>query len=131
MTSAQQRRLREVRSRVLVRTFDHRQRGHARGVWFRLRRVLAFASEAHVIPADEAKRLIAEGYRPEPVGQELEPRRVILLVPGSMGYRALQSLLLGQQSAAIELATSTALIAGGIVSGLLFAHLVVPSRKIL
>ena len=81
MTSAQERRLREVRSRVLVRTFDHRQRGHARGVWFRLRRVLAFASEAHVIPADEAKRLIAEGYRPEPVGQELEPPRVILLVP--------------------------------------------------
>jgi hypothetical protein len=81
MTSAQERRLREVRSRVLVRTFDHRQRGHARGVWFRLRRVLAFASEAHVIPAGEAKRLIAEGYRPEPVGQELEPPRVILLVP--------------------------------------------------
>jgi len=81
MTPAQERRLREVRSRVLVRTFDHRQRGHARGVWFRLRRVLAFASEAYVIPAHEAKRLIAEGYRPEPVGQELEPPRVILLVP--------------------------------------------------
>jgi hypothetical protein len=81
VTAAQERRLRELRSRVLVRAWDHRQRRHARGVWFRLRRVLAFASEAYALPRDEAERLIAEGYRPEPVGQELEPPRVILLVP--------------------------------------------------
>jgi hypothetical protein len=66
---------------VLVRTFEHRQRRHARGVWFRLRRVLAFAGEAFAIPAGEADRLNAEGYRPEPVGQELEPPRVVLFVP--------------------------------------------------
>lgn len=81
MNAFQERRLREFRSRVLVRAFDHRQRRHARGVWFRLRRVLAFAGEAYAIPAEEADRLIAEGYRPEPVGQELEPPRVILVVP--------------------------------------------------
>jgi hypothetical protein len=77
----QERRLREVRSRVLIRAFAHRQRRHAAGVWFRLRRVLAHAREAHAISADDANRLIAEGYRPEPVGQELAPPRVILLVP--------------------------------------------------
>jgi len=75
------RRLRELRSRVLVRDFDYRQRRLARGVWFRLRRVLAFASEAYVLPRDEAGRLIAEGHVPEPVGRELEPPRVILYVP--------------------------------------------------
>ena len=46
MTAVQERRLREFRSRMLVRAFDHRQRRHAR-VWFRLRRVLTFASEAY------------------------------------------------------------------------------------
>lgn len=81
MSPTQERRLREMRSRVLTRAFDHRQRRHARGVWFRLRRVLAYAREAYVVPAEEANRLIAEGYRPDPVGQELAPARVILLVP--------------------------------------------------
>ena len=83
MTALQRRRLRELRSRMLVRAFDHRQRRHARGVWFRLRRVLTFAREAYALPADEAKRLLAEGHRPEPVGQELEPQRVILFVPAA------------------------------------------------
>jgi hypothetical protein len=80
MIAAQERRLRQLRSRMLVRAFDHRQRRHARGVWFRLRRVLTFAREAYSLPGDEAARLIAEGHRPEPVGRELEPSRVILFV---------------------------------------------------
>jgi hypothetical protein len=80
VTAVQERRLRELRSRVLVRAFDYRQRRHARGVWFRLRRALAFASEAYALPRDEAERLIAEGHEPEPVGRELEPPRVILYV---------------------------------------------------
>jgi hypothetical protein len=77
----QERRLREVRSRVLIRAFAHRQRRHAAGVWFRLRRILVDASEAHAISTDDANRLIAEGYRPEPVGHELAPPRVILILP--------------------------------------------------
>ena len=81
MTALQERRLRELRSRVLVRALDYRQRRHAQGVWFRLRRVLAFASEAYALPRDEAERLIAEGHEPEPVGRELDPPRVILCVP--------------------------------------------------
>jgi hypothetical protein len=81
VTAIQERRLRELRSRVLVRAFDHRQLRHARGVWFRLRRVLAFAKAAYALLPDEAERLITEGHRPEPVGRELEPPRVILFVP--------------------------------------------------
>jgi hypothetical protein len=83
MSALQERRLRELRSRMLVRAFDHRQRRHARGVWFRLRRALTFAEEAYALPPDEAKRLLAEGYRPEPVSRELEPPRVILFVPAA------------------------------------------------
>jgi hypothetical protein len=76
-----ERRLRELRSRVLVRAWVYRQRRHARGVWFRFRRVLAAASAAYAIPPDEARRLVAEGHRPEPVGLELEPPRLLLFVP--------------------------------------------------
>jgi hypothetical protein len=81
MTAAQARRLREHRSRVLVRAFDHRQRHHARGVWFRLRRLLALAREAYAVSREDADRLLGEGFQPDPVGHELLPPRVILSVP--------------------------------------------------
>ena len=81
MNPSLDRRVRQLRSRVLVRSWEYRQRRHARGVWFRLRRVLTDASAAYVIPADEARRLIAEGYRAEPVGAELEPPKLIIFVP--------------------------------------------------
>ena len=81
MTELQQRRLREFRARVSVRAFHFRQRHRARGVWFRLRRLLTLASEAYLITAEDASRLLAEGYRPEPVGEELEPRRHIFILP--------------------------------------------------
>jgi hypothetical protein len=81
MIPALERRLRQQRSRLAVRSWDYRQRRHARGVWFRLRRVLADAREAHAIPRAEALALVAEGYRAEPVGQELEPPKLILFVP--------------------------------------------------
>ena len=77
-TRSLERRLRQMRSRLLVRSWDYRQRRHARGVWFRLRRVLADASEAYTIPRDEAERLMAEGHRADPVGCELEPRKLLL-----------------------------------------------------
>jgi hypothetical protein len=78
-----ERRLREQRARVLARSFDYRQRHHAGGVWFRLRRVLADASAAYVVPEDEAQRLVAEGCRVEPVGRELQPPKVILRASAS------------------------------------------------
>lgn len=81
MTAALQRRVEAIRRRVLVRSWEYRQRRHARGVWFRLRRLLADASAAFVIPGDEARVLLAEGLRAEPVGESLEPRKLILFVP--------------------------------------------------
>jgi hypothetical protein len=73
-----ERRLREQRARVLMRSQDYRQRHHARGVWFRLRRVLAEAEAAYVIAEGDARTLAAEGCRTEPVGQALEPRKLIV-----------------------------------------------------
>ena len=81
MTAVQERRLRELRSRLLVRAFDQRQHRHARGVWFRLRRLLALAQEVYAIPREEAERLVAEGHSPDPVGGELEPPKIIVLAP--------------------------------------------------
>ena len=78
MNASQQQRLRERRSRLLVRDWDFRQRNLARGVWFRLRRVLADAEEAFAISREEAERLSGEGCVPEPVGLELQPPRLIL-----------------------------------------------------
>ena len=83
MTPSLERRLRQLRSRVLVRAWDYRQRRHAGGVWFRLRRALAGASEAYAIPREKAQQLVAEGYRTEPVGQELEPPKLIVLAPAA------------------------------------------------
>lgn len=62
-----------------MRSLDYSQRRHARGVWFRLRRVLADASAAYIIPEDEARKLVAEGHREEPVGLELEPPKLIVM----------------------------------------------------
>jgi hypothetical protein len=78
MTRLHERRLRQLRSRLLVRSWAYRQRHLARGVWFRLRRVLADASEAYALPREEAEALAAEGHEPEPVGQELEPPKLIV-----------------------------------------------------
>jgi len=83
MTPALERRLRQLRSRVLVRSWDYRQRRHARGIWFRLRRLLADASQAYAITPQDADVLVAEGYRVEPVGRELEPRKLIVFAPAA------------------------------------------------
>ncbi len=83
MAPSIERRLRQLRSRRLVRSWDYRQRRHARGVWFRLRRVLADASEAYDIPREEAEALVAAGYWAESVGHEIEPRKLIVFVPAA------------------------------------------------
>ena len=81
MTPALESRLRQYRRRALVRSREYRQRNHAHGVWFRLRRALAQASAASVISRDEARTLAAEGYSVEPVGAEFDPPKVILFAP--------------------------------------------------
>jgi hypothetical protein len=81
MTRKLEDRVRQVRSRIAVRAWSYRQRHHSKGVWMRLRRVLAEAQSAYVIPTGEAERLVAEGFRPEAVGRELEPPKLMLFAP--------------------------------------------------
>jgi hypothetical protein len=81
MTPALEYRLRQQRRRTIIRSWQYRQRRHAHGVWFRLRRVLASARAAHVISGEDARRLIAEGHRLEAVGRELDPPKSILFAP--------------------------------------------------
>jgi len=80
-TASLERRLRQMRSRVLIRAFHFRQLRHADGVWYRLRRALADAREAWAISPQDARQLAAEGYPIEPVGGELAPPKQILRVP--------------------------------------------------
>jgi hypothetical protein len=80
MTDSLHRRARQVRSRAAIQTWAYRQRKHAGGVWFRLRRTLAQSREAFAISKEEADRLVAEGIVPEPVGFELEPPKPIFFV---------------------------------------------------
>ena len=87
MTPGLERRLRQLRSRVAVRAWAYRQRRHAKGVWMRLRRVLADARSAYVIAGSEADRLLAEGFRPETVGLELQPPKILLFVPAERAAR--------------------------------------------
>ena len=72
--------MRAVKARARVRSWTYRQRNLAAGVWFRLRRVLAQAQTAYDIPEEEARGLLAEGYRPEPCGGEVAPEKTILFV---------------------------------------------------
>lgn len=83
MSAVLERRVRQYRSRRLIQAWDYRQRHHARGAWFRLRRLLAGASQALVISPEDAAQLRAEGLMAEPVGNEFEPPTVIVCVPKS------------------------------------------------
>lgn len=82
MTSASlERRLRQMRSRVLIRAWHYRQLRHADGVWYRLRRTLADAKEIWEISPQDAWQLAAEGCPIETVGEALAPPKQILRVP--------------------------------------------------
>lgn len=74
-------RARRTRADAAVRRWEYRQRHHARGVWFRLRRLLADAKAAWRVSADDATLLIGEGIEPDPIGLALEPPMTILVVP--------------------------------------------------
>lgn len=56
---------------------------------------------------------------------------LLLLVPGSLGFRSLQSLLAHDVLAGVEGAFTMALVAVGLVSGLLVANVAVTPRRLL
>jgi len=106
MSMTLDRRVRQIRSRAVIRAWEYRQRDHARGVWYRLRRVLADAREAWAISARDAAALLDEGLEAEPVGGELEPARTILFVPAErlarIPGRVAVPLRLGQELLGVE-----------------------------
>jgi hypothetical protein len=82
MSEKLEKRLRAFRSRIAIREWEYRQRHHAKGVWYRIRRVLADAERLFVISEEEANTLIAEGFVPEACFRELEPQKTFLFIPG-------------------------------------------------
>jgi hypothetical protein len=74
-------RARAIRARAAIRGWEYRQRHHAKGAWFRLRRLLAGAASAWSISEAEARGLMAEGYGADPAGALFEPPKVVLLLP--------------------------------------------------
>ena len=75
-------RLEEMRSRLVIRSWEYRQRRRSKGVWVRLQVLLAQAARVYVVSEADARALQVEGYEPHPVGAELHPPKTILLVPG-------------------------------------------------
>ena len=96
-------RLRQHRRRALVRAWEYRQRNHAHGVWFRLRRALAQAGAAAAISRDDAATLRVEGYEVEAVGAELDPPKMIVFAPADRVARL-------QSARPIEVRLSAALL---------------------
>jgi hypothetical protein len=81
MHEALHRRAKAVRSRAAIRRWEYRQRHHANGVWFRLRRAMAEADYALEVDADELAHLaVLPEVRSMAVGAELEPAKSILLI---------------------------------------------------
>ena len=74
-------RARAVRARAAVRAWEFRQRELAKGVWVRLARLLAGSESAWEIPCEAAAALEREGYPRAPVGRELSPELMLLVVP--------------------------------------------------
>lgn len=85
MTATQRERVRRMRERAVIRAWEYRQRHHAGGVWFRLRRVLVDAARAFVITEADAHWLEQQGVRPLPVGGELSPaKRMFFVTPDQL-----------------------------------------------
>ena len=76
-----------------------------------------------------ASNVIAR-FRDRPAAVTLVPG-ILLLVPGSIGFRSLASLLDKQVVSGVEAAFKMALMAIALVAGMLVANAVVPSRRTL
>lgn len=73
-------RAKRFRERQQVRAWEYRQLAGTKGVWYRLRRMLARAQRAYAVDDATMNDLIALGLRLEPVGGELAPSRRYVFV---------------------------------------------------
>lgn len=76
-------RIRKLKQRLAVRAWEYRQRHTSKGVWDRLRRLLALTERAFELDTERAEHLIASGHAPHPVGAELEPARRYFILSAS------------------------------------------------
>jgi hypothetical protein len=71
-------RVRQIRSRTVIRRWEFRQRDHARGTWYRIRRLLAGSRQVFVVSDPDFDRLLSVGRTQHPVGTKLHPERRIV-----------------------------------------------------
>jgi hypothetical protein len=69
-----------MQQRLAVRAWEYRQRKTSKGVWDRLRALLALSERGFAIDEATAQTLVASGLSPHPVGAELEPPRQYLVL---------------------------------------------------
>lgn len=101
-----------MRSRLRLRAWEFRQLGGTKGTWYRLRRMLARAREAHAIDEEDMRELLAEGFSREPAGDELAPPRSYVFVPEARAERiASRRALRVSLSAELLAAQDVALVA--------------------
>lgn len=79
--NALHKRAEEFRARMQVRAWEYRQLKGAKGTWYRLRRMLARASEAYEVGDATFAELIEQGAVREPTGDELEPTKNYVFLP--------------------------------------------------
>ena len=80
MIRSLQDRARCINERRVIRAWEYRQRNYSKGVWFRLKRLLADAAHVFVIEERDADALEVRGNVPYPVGKELVPPKRIYIV---------------------------------------------------
>ena len=73
-------RVRDVRKRWLLRSWEYRRRAGSGVVWLRLARALAGARALYVIDAADCARLEEEGARLLDVGPELHPQKRLMRI---------------------------------------------------
>lgn len=75
-------RIRKMKQRLAVRAWEYRQRDTSKGVWDRLRALLALSEHALALDEAEVDALLRAGHAPHRVGAQLAPaRRYFVLTP--------------------------------------------------
>ena len=80
MSDILHRRERAIREAVLIRAWKYRQRNHAGGAWYRLRRTLVDAAEVWVLDESGAELLERAGSKALAVGSELIPAKSMYVI---------------------------------------------------
>jgi len=83
MSRSLHRRVQEIKARQTIRAWELRQNDCSKGVWFRLRRMLADVHSVYAVSEQTVQKLLAEDYASEQVGRELEPTKELIFIDES------------------------------------------------